>query len=386
MHWYADLHLHSKYSLATSPRMDLETMAKSAAKKGLSVLATGDILHPTWFEHISNTLQERDGLFGLTPYDVEFILQTEVSTIYKKAGKTRKVHHLIFFPSLCAASSLTRQLSRFGKLHTDGRPTLSLSSKELLECVLEAKGFLVPAHIWTPWYGVLGSKSGFNAIQECYEELSSHIFAVETGLSSDPPMNRRVSFLDCYRLISASDAHSSEKMGRKATIFSCTPSFSGIRASLETGEGLVGTAELFPEAGKYFLDGHRTCTVSFSPEQAERLHNRCPHCHKPLTQGVLHRVEELADRKRPLRSHCRYHVPLLDLVVQQLGYTTHSKKAHRLYEELLENIGPELYILHDAPIENMGEYPQLARALTKIRKGHVRKEAGFDGVYGKIMF
>jgi uncharacterized protein (TIGR00375 family) len=384
MRWYADLHIHSKYSLATSPRMDLETIALWAEKKGLSIVATGDALHPKWLSHISRTVQETEGgLFCLPEYSVQFILQAEVSTIYKKGGKTRKIHHLIFFPHLQSVKRLSKKLKSFGKLHSDGRPILSLCSEDLLEAVIEVGAFLVPAHIWTPWYGVLGAKSGFDSIEECYGKQACQIHAVETGLSSDPPMNRRISSLDRYQLISASDAHCPEKMGRNATIFSCERSFSAIKAALE--KGLVSTLELFPEAGKYFFDGHRKCGLSLSPKEAERVKNLCPRCHKPLTLGVLHRVEELADRARPNATYCCYQIPLLDLLSQLLGYTTHSKRVFLLYEELIEKIGSELYLLHDISIEKMKKYPQLAKALTKIRKRHVDKEPGFDGKYGKIL-
>jgi len=362
--------------------MDLETIALWAEKKGLSVVATGDALHPKWLSQISKTLQETDrGLFSFPKCTIQFILQTEVATIYKKEGKTRKIHHLIFFPDLQSVKKLSKRLKTFGKLHSDGRPILSMSSEDLLDAVLEVGAFLIPAHIWTPWYGVLGAKSGFDSIEECYGERACDIPAIETGLSSDPPMNRRVSSLDCYSLISASDAHCPERMGRNATVFSCERSFAAIKAAIQKG---ASTLELFPEAGKYFFDGHRKCDLSLSPKEAKRGNNICPCCRKSLTLGVLHRVEELVNRRRPKATSCSYHVPLLDLLSQLLGYTTHSKKVFVLYEELISKIGSELYILHDAPIEKMKKYPQLAKAITKIRGGRVSKEPGFDGKYGVI--
>ena len=317
MAFYADLHVHSKYSRATSRNCDLEHLAIWARKKGISVVGTGDFTHPAWRAELKEKLVPAEpGLFRLRP-DLErfieeqlppacrshrtttrFMLSVEISTIYKKLDKTRKIHHLIYTPDFDSMDRVTGSLSRIGNLNADGRPILGLDSRHLLEITLESDpgSYLVPAHIWTPWFAALGSKSGFDAIDDCYGDLAPHIFAVETGLSSDPPMNWRVSSLDRFRLVSNSDAHSPEKLGREVCIFDTDPDYFALRRALETGEGYGGTLEFFPEEGKYHLDGHRNCDVRLSPNEARRHEGLCPVCGKPLTIGVMHRVEDLADR------------------------------------------------------------------------------------------
>ena len=313
MTFYADLHVHSKYSRATSPNCDLEHLAVWARKKGIGIVATGDFTHPAWRAELKEKLVPAEpGLFRLRPdlerfveerlpaacrsprTAVRFMLSVEISTIYKKFDKTRKIHHLIYTPDFDSTDRVVDSLSRIGNLHSDGRPILGLDSRHLLEIALESGpgSYLVPAHIWTPWFAALGSKSGFDAIDDCYGDLAPHIFAVETGLSSDPPMNWRVSSLDRFRLVSNSDAHSPEKLGREVCVFDTDLDYFALRRALETGEGYEGTLEFFPEEGKYHLDGHRNCHVRLSPGETRERDGVCPACGKPLTVGD-------ASRRRP---------------------------------------------------------------------------------------
>src|SRR5262250_1157174 len=314
MEFHADLHVHSKYSRATSRDLDLEHLAWWAARKGIAVVGTGDCVHPAWLAEIKDKLKPAgNGLFSLKPEieaeiwntlapscrtAVRFMLSVEISTIYKKGERTRKIHHLIYVPDFDAADRMSARLARIGNIASDGRPILGLDSRDLLEITLESgpDAYLVPAHIWTPWFAALGSQSGFDSIADCYGDLAPNIFAVETGLSSDPPMNWRVSFLDRYRLTSNSDAHSPGKLGREATTFDCELDYFAIKQALETGRGYVGTVEFFPDEGKYHLDGHRKCEVRLSPKETLANECRCPVCGGALTIGVEHRVEVLADR------------------------------------------------------------------------------------------
>ena len=306
MLYYTDLHIHSKYSRATSKSCNLEELAIWAKKKGLSLIGTGDFTHPAWFAEIQDKLvPSGNGTFRLKPEiekqigaSVKFILTVEISTIYKKWDKTRKVHHVVFMPNLETAQNFRQKLDTIGNIKSDGRPILGLDSRNLLETVLESgeDGYIIPAHIWTPWFSVLGSKSGFDSIEDCYGDLSEHIFAVETGLSSDPEMNWHVSKLDKFRLVSNSDAHSPSKLAREATVFTTEPDYYSIMNALKTGDGYCGTVEFFPEEGKYHEDGHRKCGVCLTPEETKKLNGICPVCGKPMTIGVLYRVNELSDR------------------------------------------------------------------------------------------
>jgi DNA helicase-2/ATP-dependent DNA helicase PcrA len=405
---YADLHLHSKWSIATSRDLDLQQISIAARKKGISLVGTGDFTHPAWLQELKEGLcPAEEGLFQLRPEldrrikpvipspchnSIRFVLQAEVSTIYVKNDRTRKIHHLIFVPDFASAERLVCRLSSFGTLSSDGRPTLRMDAKLLLQIVLDVHplAFLVPAHIWTPWFSVLGSKTQFHSIDECYEELSSHIFAVETGLSSDPPMNRRVSSLDRFQLISNSDAHSPLKIGRKASKFSDIHSFSFIRNALSTGEGFEGTLEMYPEEGKYFLDGHRACGFSCSPEETHVHQGRCPHCHKLLTKGVVHRLETLADRPPSMlpswSKPCSYAIPLTEVLSEVLHVGPQTNKVHNAYEHAISCLGPEIPILVNVPLEEIQSIgiPRLSEAIHRMRHGIIWKQPGFDGQYGKI--
>ena len=412
MTFYADLHVHSKYSRATSKNCDLEHLALWARKKGIGIVATGDFTHPAWRAELKEKLVPAEpGLFRLRPdleraleerlppacrsasTAVRFMLSVEISTIYKKLDKTRKIHHLIYTPDFESTDRVVDSLSRIGNLHSDGRPILGLDSRHLLEIALESgpDSYLVPAHIWTPWFAALGSKSGFDAIDDCYGDLARHIFAVETGLSSDPPMNWRVSQLDRFRLVSNSDAHSPEKLGREVCVFDTELDYFALRRALETGEGYEGTLEFFPEEGKYHLDGHRNCRVRLSPGETRAHDGLCPACGKPLTVGVMHRVEDLADRPEdtappetagPMQSL----IPLPEILseIHQVG--AKSKRVARHYESLLGRLGPELPLLNALPLEDIApaSSPLVAEAVSRLRRQEVIRHAGYDGVYGTI--
>jgi uncharacterized protein (TIGR00375 family) len=407
---FADLHVHSKYSRATAKHLNLENLYRFAKIKGLSIVATGDFTHPVWFSEIAEKLEpDETGLLRLRKPlamecdktvppackgDVYFILESEISNIYKKNGKTRKNHNLLFFPNLETASELNTTLDRIGNIHSDGRPILGLDTRNLLEIVMKIsdQAFLIPAHIWTPWFSLLGSKSGFDSLTECFEDLTPYVFAVETGLSSDPEMNWRVSALDDVTLISNSDAHSPEKLGREATIFNIEPSFASIRDALSKKDpkGFSGTVEFFPEEGKYHLDGHRKCHVRFIPEESIRNGLVCPNCCKPLTLGVLHRIEELSDRKkgeRPETIHPFNRIlPLTDILAQVLGTGSGSKKVIESYHQVISRIGPELKVLLDAQENELDFHgiPFLWEAIRRMRENEISILPGYDGEFGTI--
>lgn len=407
MTFHADLHIHSKYSRATSRDLDLEHLFWWAARKGVRVVGTGDCVHPVWLAEIKDKLvPEGNGLFRLKPEieaalweklppvcrrPVSFMICTEISTIYKKGDKTRKIHHLIYAADLDATDRLAASLARIGNIASDGRPILGLDSRDLLEIALQSgpDSYLVPAHIWTPWFAALGSQSGFDSIEECYGDLAAHIFAVETGLSSDPAMNWRVSSLDRFRLTSNSDAHSPGKLGREATRFSCEPDYFAIRHALETGEGYVGTVEFFPEEGKYHMDGHRACGVRLDPKETIALGGRCPACGRPVTIGVAHRVEALADRREaappPTAGKVSSLVPLPEILSEIVGSGVASKAVSTTYDRAIAALGPELAVLEDMPVEDVARVdPLLGEAVTRLRSGAVIRQAGYDGEYGVI--
>ena len=410
MRFHADLHVHSKYSRATSRDLDLEHLAAWACRKGIGVVATGDFTHPGWCAELKQKLVPAEpGLYRLrddieqaiaqtlpatcrTP--VRFMLEVEISTIYKKAERTRKIHHLIYAPDFETVDRMSARLARIGNIASDGRPILGLDSRDLLEIALESgpHAYLVPAHIWTPWFAALGSQSGFDSIAECYGDLADRIFAVETGLSSDPPMNWRVSFLDRYRLTSNSDAHSPGKLGREATTFDCELDYFAVKQALETGRGYVGTVELFPDEGKYHLDGHRKCEVRLSPQETLAHGGRCPVCGETLTIGVEHRVEVLADRSEaqvlppPSAGAVSNLVPLPEILSELTASGAASRAVARGYDQAIAKLGPELAILQSMPVEDIARTGSalLAEAITRLRAGQVICEAGYDGEYGVI--
>lgn len=408
MKFVADLHIHSRFSLATSKQLNIPHLARWAVRKGINVLASGDFTHPKWREELRQNLvldeesgfyRTREKLPGGAPL---FCLQAEISSIYKKYGKTRKIHNLVFAPDFETADKISARLALVGNLNSDGRPILGLDSRDLLEIVLECSedAVLVPAHIWTPWFSLFGSRSGFDRIEDCYGDLTPHIFALETGLSSDPPMNRCLSALDGYTMISSSDAHSGPNLGREANLFYGKPSYTGMFAALKKAARredaskqacrFLGTLEFYPEEGKYHLDGHRSCNVVLQPAQSRELANICPVCGKPLTIGVLHRVMELADRDKPgvppFEPETRMLVPLPEVVAQILGTGINSHKVEEKCLQAVETLGPELDILCQIPLEAISRYWEpLGSAIARIRAGNVTVVPGYDGQYGRIL-
>ena len=401
----ADLHIHSRFSMATSKESTPENLDFWARKKGISLIGTGDFTHPVWREELKERLvSEGNGLYRLRDAYVKeesrkfpgegtrFVVSGEISSIYKKNGKTRKVHNVILLPSLEAADAMAQCLEKIGNIHSDGRPILGLDSHDLLEMMLDVcpEGILIPAHIWTPHFSVLGAKSGFDSVEECFEELAPYIHALETGLSSDPAMNWRISKLDRYQLVSNSDAHSPSKLGREANLLDIDCSYEGLYRAIQTGEGLEGTVEFFPEEGKYHFDGHRKCGVSLSPVEAERLGGICPVCGKKLTMGVDHRVEQLADRAEGFvkKDGKKYEslVPLPEVISACMGYSTASKKVQGCFEQMIQTLGTEFDILRNVPSEDIkscaGE--RIAEGIENVRTGNVKRIPGYDGEYGKI--
>ena len=408
----ADLHIHSRFSRATSSRLTIPHLAAWAGAKGIDVLATGDFTHPAWRDEIRNALvlDEDSGLYrlktplssgdiareipalaGMQPKEPLFMLEAEISSIYRKNGAVRKVHSLVYMPDLSSADAFCARLEAIGNLKSDGRPILGLDVKDLLEMVLEVPGaYMIPAHIWTPWFSLFGSKSGFDSLEECFEDLSPHIFAAETGLSSDPDMNRCWSSLDHLRLVSSSDAHSGENLAREATVFDGPATYHGIFDSLHGKEGATsyaGTLEFFPEEGKYHLDGHRSCGVVLEPAECMKLNNICPVCGKPLTIGVLHRVLALADRTEPPSPGKGFTslVPLPEILGEILHCGSKTQKVQQRYPELLERFGSEMTILQETPEKDLsGHWPELGEAIRRMRSGQVIRHGGFDGQYGTI--
>jgi uncharacterized protein (TIGR00375 family) len=410
MDFIADLHIHSRFSRATAKTLDFPNLYIAAREKGIHVVGTGDCTHPAWFEEIQEHLVAAEpGLFKLhddlekkceesvqvgEAFPVRFLLSCEISSIYKKNGITRKTHNLILLPDLTEAARLNSRLEQIGNIRSDGRPILGLDTRDLLEILLETSetGFLIPAHIWTPWFSMFGSKSGFDRIEECFEDLTPYVFAVETGLSSDPPMNWRVGNIDGLTLVSNSDAHSPANLGREANIFKTELSFPAIRKALETGdpEAFGGTLEFFPQEGKYHQDGHRKCGVNLHPREAIQRNGICPVCGHPLTLGVLHRVEELATRpegEKPEQTHPYYSlIPLAEILSEIVGTGPKSKKVQNACHRVQRRIGPELSVLHTLPLEALDAagIPLLAEAVRRMRSEEVSITPGFDGQYGEI--
>lgn len=409
----ADLHIHSKYSRAVSQEMTLENISLWAKKKGVQMMGTGDFTHPQWFNEIKTKLvMAENGLFQLasgspvspsrasremiTKQDflTRFMLTTEISSIYSKGGKTRRIHNLIFAPSIEAVEKINTKLGWIGNLKSDGRPILGLDSKELLKIVLDAdeKCVLIPAHAWTPWFSVFGSMSGFNSIEECFDEMAPRIFAIETGLSSDPAMNWRLSALDKISLISNSDSHSLQKIGREANVFDCELSYDGIIGAIKSKDPkkFLYTIEFFPEEGKYHFDGHRLCNVSFSPEETKKHKGVCPVCGKNLTVGVLNRVDELADRHvngKPVSAIPYKNLISLDEIIgEAFGVGPKSKKVMAEYEKLVSGLGSELNVLENSSYDEIAKISdiKISEAIKRVREGNVKIKPGYDGEYGKI--
>lgn len=403
--YIGDLHIHSRYSRATSKELTPEHLDLWAGKKGINIVGTGDFTHPAWRSELAEKLEPAEqGLYMLKKeYSLQrpsvlgqssprFVISGEISSIYKKNGRVRKVHSLILLPSLEAAEVLSRRLEAIGNIHSDGRPILGLDCHDLLAITLEAcpDAIYVPAHIWTPHFSLFGAFSGFDTIEECYEELTPQIHALETGLSSDPAMNWRLSALDSFQLISNSDAHSPSKLGREASLFDIPMSYAGLYGAIQRGEGLKGTIEFFPEEGKYHFDGHRKCHLCLSPSQARKYNGICPVCGRKLTTGVLHRIEQLADRDEdfllPQGRPFENLVPLGEVIATSVGSSPSSVKVSRQYEHLLEELGNEFYILRQAPLEDISHVAGslTAEGIRHLRDGRVQWRPGYDGEYGAM--
>ena len=404
--YIADLHIHSRFSRATSKEGDAPHLDLWAGRKGIGLVGTGDFTHPAWRAELQEMLTPaEEGFYTLKPQyrlpsdtagaaqPPRFVLTGEISSIYKKNGRVRKVHNLILLPSFQAAEELSRRLERVGNIHSDGRPILGLDSRDLLELTLTAcpQAIFIPAHIWTPHFSLFGAFSGFQTMEECFEDLTPHIHAVETGLSSDPPMNWQVSALDSYTLVSNSDAHSPQKLGREANLLDCGLSYPALKHAMETGEGFGGTIEFFPEEGKYHLDGHRNCGVCLTPQEAESLGGLCPVCGKKLTIGVQHRVEELADRPlgqpRPQQKPFESLAPLPEVIAACTGASETSKKTQARYQAMLQQLGSEFYILRQAGFEDIQRVagPAVAEGIRRLRLGQVERVPGYDGAFGHVV-
>lgn len=410
--FYADLHIHSRFSRATSPNCTPEGLAHWAQRKGVTVCGTGDCTHPGWMAELQEKLEldPDSDLYRLAPRyqaladeqlplsckgTVRFLVTGEISCIYKRDNRVRKVHAIVLLPSLQDAKCLNERLSKIGNIISDGRPILGLDPRTLLQVMLEINpsSMLIPAHIWTPWFSMLGAKSGFDSLEECFGEWSSYIAAVETGLSSDAPMNHRIRCLDRVALVSNSDLHSPANLGRNANLFFGQPSFQRIRQGLINQDPAIcgGTIDLYPEEGKYFFDGHRTCRVCQTPEQSMLTQNICPVCKKELTIGVLHRIVELERAQRPAsmaqpslsRLPYQYIIPLPELLAQTLSVAPTSKKVQAAYADVQNRVGPELPFLLDMPSPELLQHA-IGPSILAMRQGHVIRSGGFDGEYGMI--
>jgi len=405
-----DLHVHSKYSRACSKNLDPVSIAYACEKKGIDIVSTGDFAHPLWYKTLSESLvEENEGIYKLrstlegdVPYKTRFILGTEISCIYKHKEKTRRLHLLVFAPNLDVVKKFNLKLEERGvNLKADGRPIMGLSAKEIVKICLEIdeRMIVIPAHAWTPWFSVFGSKSGYDSLEECFEELTPHIRAIETGLSSDPPMNHRLHQLDAITLISNSDAHGVDNLGREANVFGFENesqiTYSEIRRILRENDRkkFLYTIEFYPEEGKYHLDGHANCKVVLEPKESKKEKGICPVCKKMLTIGVLHRVDDLADREekdiehKKFISH-RYIVPLREIIAEIFEVGVASKKVKTEYDTLIKNIGSEFYILLHASTEEIKKYASeelIARAIENMRAGNVVRAPGYDGIFGKII-
>ncbi len=403
MRFIADLHIHSKYSRATSKEMNPENLSYWAQIKGIKVMGTGDFTHPEWFRELSEKLSiDNNGLYRLSTEpppvpescqgEVFFVPTAEISCIYSKGGKTRKIHLVVIMPTLEDAGALNTRLSRIGNITADGRPILGLDAMLLLRMVLEItdRALVIPAHAWTPHFSIFGAFSGFDSLEECFEDLTPEIYAIETGLSSDPPMNWRLSALDNITLVSNSDAHSPAKIGREANIFDTALTYDTMVSSIKTGKGFEGTIEFFPEEGKYHYDGHRLCNIWMSPEETRRHNYKCPVCGKGLTVGVMHRVANLADRQngfkpdraKPFRSL----IPLQEIISEALKTGVNTKRVQQMYMKIITELGPEFGVLMESPLSDIEKVAGglVAEGIRRMREGKVNIRPGFDGEYGQI--
>jgi len=388
----ADLHIHSRFSRATSQEMSIPKITEYAKLKGIGMIGTGDFTHPEWLNELKEYLQFKDGVYEYA--GIKFVLTVEVNNIYTKNSKLRRIHNIIFAPDFQTVEKINGYLSRYGKLEVDGRPTLSLATDEMLKALLDISEeiFLVPSHIWTPWFSLFGSNSGFDSIEECLGDLKDKVFALETGLSSDPAMNWRLSSLDNYTLISNSDAHSPNRLGREANVFKEELDYFGLRDVLKNKDRskFLYTIEFYPEEGKYHYDGHRRCQVRLSPKEARVNNNICPVCSRPITIGVLHRVEMLADRPEgyvPENSiPYKNLIPLEEIIAEAMGVGRETVGVKNEYQRLCRIFGSEFEVLLNTPLEELRNNTQerIALGIEKARRGEVIIKPGYDGEFGVI--
>jgi uncharacterized protein (TIGR00375 family) len=397
MKYVADLHLHSKFSRATSKSLELEEIFKWAKYKGINLVGTSDATHPFWFAQIKEKLEEDGSGFLKLKSAKEknaprFVISSEISLIYSKAGRVRKIHLVLLYPSVKSAQAVNQKLTTIGNLYSDGRPILGLDSEQLVQIVweIEPEIVVVPAHIWTPWFSLFGSNSGFDSLEECFGKFSENIFALETGLSSDPSMNWRLSAIDRLSLVSSSDAHSAPNLMREATVFEMEkPSFAEMVKILKNKDAKrLSTLEFFPEEGKYHFDGHRNCNVVLSPKESLKNNNICPVCKRPLTVGVMQRVEKLADRDEGFTSEkfpsYKSIVPLMEIIAKSIGVEKTSKAVYSQYLDLVTTVGSEFEILLEMPLDKMAIDEKIKQGIELVRSGKIKVEPGYDGVFGKV--
>lgn len=390
----ADLHVHSKYARATSPRCDIPGLSEGAKIKGINLIATGDFTHPAYFNEIKRDLAPSEEGSGLYSYKgTRFILSTEISLIYSSRLGPKRMHHIVLAPSLDAAAQINDVLGRRGNLSSDGRPILGIPSPEFAETLFSISKdvMIIPAHAWTPWFSIFGSNSGVDTVEEAFEDQAKNIFALETGLSSDPAMNWMLSALDKYSLVSNSDAHSLEKLGREANVFNLESlTFKSVTQAIKTRKGFEKTYEFYPEEGKYHYDGHRDCGINISPAEAKSRNNTCPVCRKKLTIGVLHRVSDLADRKMGARPDSavpfQYIVPLTILISKALRKPETSKLVAEEYSKLVRYFGNEFAVFGATEEQlRLATVKEIADAIIRVNTGHVRWVPGYDGVFGQLI-
>ncbi len=389
----ADFHIHSRYSRACSKNLSIPELSKWAKIKGVGLLGTGDFTHPLWMNELKDTLRETSSGF-YEHAGSAFVLSSEVSTLYYKAGKAHQIHHILLAPSIASVERINKALAAFGSLTSDGRPWLRLSAKQLVEIVLglEPRAMVIPAHIWTPHFSMFGSRSGFDTIEQCFEEQTPNIFALETGLSSDPVMNSRLKALDRYAMISNSDTHSARRMGREANIFDCPMTYDAVTQALKTNDrkAFVSTIEFFPEEGKYHYDGHRNCKISWAPSETKQHGGLCSVCGRKVTVGVMHRVDTLADRPEELAASSarpfQRLVPLDEIISEVLDVGVGTQAVEREYKKLIHQCGTEFNVLLDRDEEALRAVttPMIAEAICRIRTGNIAVEPGYDGEYGKV--
>lgn len=389
----ADFHIHSKYSRATSSQLDLDELSRWAKIKGIGLLGTGDFTHPLWLAEMKEKLEPT--LHGLFQYQgTHFVLTSEVNTLFYKHGRAKNIHHVLLAPGFEAVEKINEEFSHFGNLASDGRPLLSMEAWRLAEIVLgiEPRCLIVPAHAWTPHFAIFGSNSGFDTVEDCFEHQAKNIFALETGLSSDPAMNWRLSRLDRYTLLSNSDSHSGRRIGREANVFDCILDYDEIAQAIRKKDKakFLYTVEFFPEEGKYHFDGHRKCGVCWKPSQTREHHSRCTQCGRPVTVGVMHRVETLADRPAgftlPDGIPYKNMVPLDEIISEALGVGPTSQTVEREYLALIRQLGDEFSILLEASEEALRKHAsgRIAEGILRVREGRLRIYPGYDGEYGKV--